>query len=154
MSATRERFEAALAPVLEVVARIDPDAAGARDALGRELPLDGPVLTELRRLLRAGIEARWLAERENDGVRWSRVRKAPDERSLSIDCVHMQSDGPSHTHPRGEIDLCFAVSGDPRFDGNPEGWTVYPSESWHVPSVRGGSMDILYFLPGGAIRFD
>ena len=40
------------------------------------------------------------------------------------------------------------------FDGHAEGWTVYPSGSWHVPSVAGGVMDILYFLPGGAIRFE
>jgi hypothetical protein len=66
----------------------------------------------------------------------------------------MAKPGPGHTHPNGEIDLCFAVSGAPRFDGNAPGWTVYPPNSWHVPTVEGGVMDILYFLPGGAIRFE
>ncbi|HJL17019.1 MAG TPA: DUF4863 family protein, partial [Sandaracinaceae bacterium LLY-WYZ-13_1] len=72
----------------------------------------------------------------------------------SIDCVHMDRPGPGHTHPNGEIDLCFAVRGEPTFDGHPPGWTVYPPGSWHVPTVEGGVMDILYFLPGGAIRFE
>ena len=66
----------------------------------------------------------------------------------------MSAPGPGHTHPNGEIDLCFAVDGAPTFDGHPPGWTVYPPGSWHVPTVAGGVMDILYFLPGGAIRFE
>ena len=52
------------------------------------------------------------------------------------------------------MDLCFALDGDPTFDGNPPGWTVYGPESWHVPTVADGTMAILYFLPGGAIRFE
>ncbi len=66
----------------------------------------------------------------------------------------MKGVGPGHTHERGEVDLCFVVDGDPRFDGNPAGWTVYPPGSWHRPTVTGGAMDILYFLPDGAIRFE
>ena len=57
------------------------------------------------------------------------------------------------THPNGEVDLCFTVDGNPTFDGNAPGWTVYEPGSWHVPSVADGVMDILYFLPGGAIKF-
>ena len=148
-----DRLNAALAPVLEVVQRIDPADPEARARLEEALPLDGPALTALRAVVREGVEARWLAERENAGVRFGRVRKASSDDDLSIDCVHMDGPGPGHTHPNGEIDLCFAVSGDPTFDGHPPGWTVYPPGSWHVPTVAGGVMDILYFLPGGAIRF-
>jgi len=151
---TMEALNDALGPVLTVLAGIDPSDAGAKAALDVALPLDGTVIRRVRELVRAGVEARWLAERENDGVRWSRVRKAASPGELSIDCVHMDRPGPGHTHPNGEIDLCFAVEGDPRFDAHPEGWTVYPPGSWHVPSVSGGRMDILYFLPGGAIRFE
>ncbi|MBK8995209.1 MAG: DUF4863 family protein [Myxococcales bacterium] len=149
-----ETLHEALAPVLSVVARIDPSDPSAKAKLDAELPLQGPVLEKLRQVVRAGVDARWLADREADGVRWSRVKKAASPGELSIDCVNMDRPGPGHTHPNGEIDLCFRVGGDPRFDGHPEGWTVYPPGSWHVPSVSGGVMDILYFLPGGAIRFE
>ena len=53
---------------------------------------------------------------------------------------------------RGEFDLCFALSGAPTFDGHPPGWVVLPPNSWHVPTVAGGRMAILYFLPGGAFQ--
>lgn len=129
----------------------DPDAA---EKLERVLPYRGPELTKLRELLRAAVEARDVADRENDGVRFSRVKKAATADDISIDVVHMDKPALGHTHPNGEIDLCFAVSGDPRFDGKPEGWQVFAPGTWHVPTVTGGSMDILYFLPGGAIRFE
>ncbi len=147
-------LHAVLEPVLAVVRTIDPASAGAVDALTARLPLDGPELTLLRRMLRAAIDARSVADRESDGVRYSRLRKATGEGEISVDVVHMSKAALAHTHPRGEIDLCFAVSGAPRFDGHPEGWTVYPPGTWHVPTVDGGAMDILYFLPGGSIRFE
>lgn len=148
------RLEAALAPVLEVVRGVDTTSPDAREQLARALPLEGPALSALRAIVREGVEAGWLAARENAGIRFGRVRKAASEDDLSIDCVHMDRPGPGHTHPQGEVDLCFAVSGEPTFDGHPPGWTVYPPGSWHVPTVAGGVMDILYFLPGGAIRFE
>ncbi|GAB5541300.1 MAG: hypothetical protein SangKO_010600 [Sandaracinaceae bacterium] len=149
-----ERLNDALAPVLEVVRGIDPADPEACAKLDAALPLDGPALATLRAVVREGVDAKWLAERESGGVRFGRVRKAADDDDLSIDCVHMSAPGPGHTHPNGEIDLCFAVDGAPTFDGHPPGWTVYPPGSWHVPTVAGGVMDILYFLPGGAIRFE
>lgn len=148
----RETFLEALAPVLAVVANVDPAAPGAAERLAEALPLDGEVLTRVRALMRAGVEAGWLCDREAGGVRFSRVQKSV-EGGLSIDAVHMSAPGPGHLHPNGEIDLCFAVSGAPTFDGRAPGWTVYGPGSWHVPTVAGGVMDILYFLPGGAMEF-
>ncbi|MFK7987240.1 MAG: DUF4863 family protein [Sandaracinaceae bacterium] len=147
-------FDAALAPVLDVVRAIDPSSADARQRLDDALPLDSAPMQALRQALRDGVHAGTLASRENAGIRFGRVRKAADDVDLSVDCVHMDQPGPGHTHPNGEIDLCFAVSGTPTFDGHPPGWTVYPPGSWHVPTVADGVMDILYFLPGGAIRFE
>jgi hypothetical protein len=151
---TRATFDRALAAVLPILSVIEPSDPGAAAELDRQLPLDGPELVRLRRALRAGVEARWLADREANGVRFSRVQKAMSASELGVDCVHMDQPGPGHTPPNGEIDLAFRVSGEPRFDGHAEGWTVYPPGSWHVPTVSGGAMDILYFLPGGAIRFE
>lgn len=154
MSPSNENLQALLDQVLAVVAEVDPDAADAAAVLAARLPLDGPVLHALRGELRAAIAEGRAAQRENDGVRFSRLRKAAGEGELSVDVVHMAKPALAHTHPRGEIDLCFAVAEGARFDDRPEGWTVYPSGSWHVPTVTGGAMDILYFLPGGAIVFE
>lgn len=130
---------------------LEPRAAEA--ALNEKFPLAAPPMQALRKLVREGVEARWLCDREAPGVRYSRVLKAPAPEQLSIDAVHMQGAGGAHLHPNGEFDLCFAVSGAPKFDGRPEGWVVYAPNTWHVPTVEGGVMDILYFLPGGGIRF-
>jgi hypothetical protein len=150
-----ELFLARLSPVLAFARSLDVnDPSAAKAALDVAFPMDGDAMVELRALVRRGVEERWLAEREAGGVRFSRPRKAQDAGDVSVDVVHMDRPGPGHTHPNGEIDLCFAVSGEPRFDGAPEGWTVYPPGSWHVPTVEGGVMDIVYFLPAGAIRFE
>ena len=147
-----EKLLTALQPLLTRLATIDvTKPAEAAAQLNREFPLE--KLAELKALVRQGVEARWLCDRENSGVRYSRVLKAGPAAPLSIDAVHMSTAGAAHTHPGGEIDLSFAVSGDPRFDGAKEGWVVYPPNSWHIPTVQGGVMDILYFLPQGAMKF-
>lgn len=154
MPETSDRLEAALAPLLEVIRTIDPADPDAREQLEARLPFDSEDVRALAAVVREGVADGWLASRQNAGIRFGRVRKAADDADLSIDCVHMDRPGPGHTHPKGEIDLCFAVEGKPTFDGRPPGWTVYPPGSWHVPTVAGGVMDILYFLPAGAIVFE
>jgi hypothetical protein len=150
----RERFDTLLQPIIDAIAQLDPSDPGAAARVSELFPLDGPAMRELAELFERGVSQGWLCDRQGaPGIRYSRVRKARDERELSVDAVRMECPGPGHTHPNGEFDLCFAVSGQPSFDGNPPGWTVYPPGSWHVPSVTGGVMNILYFLPGGAIEF-
>lgn len=147
-------FVAALEPILAHVQTLDlktPDAACA--ALEEKFPVSGETVQTIKRQMREGVQAGWLCEKEAGGVRFSRPKKPADEADLSIDAVHMNSAGPGHTHPNGEVDLCFHVDGAPKFDGRPEGWTVYPPGSWHIPTVSEGTMDILYFLPGGKIEF-
>lgn len=159
MPITRDDVLRALAPVMEVVKSISPDAADAATELQKALPLSHPALVAVREIVRQGVLEKSLAVRESQApgggvVRFERLHKATDPQSLSVDLVHMSSPGPGHRHPNGEIDLCFAVDSGATFDGRAEGWTVYGKESWHVPTVASGSMDILYFLPGGAIVFD
>jgi hypothetical protein len=149
----KEQLKALVEALLPVIREVDPSQPDAARKLAARLPLGGPELSAVRAALRAAVESKAVADRENDGVRFSRLRKAEGEGDFSIDVVHMDKPALAHTHPRGEIDLCFAVEGDARFDDQPEGWTVYPPGSWHVPTVTGGAMDILYFLPGGAITF-
>ena len=150
---------AALAPVLDVLAGLSEGSpAQGRATLEKLVPLSS--LTTLKALVRQGVAEGWLCDKvvpasaTTAEVRFSRVLKSSAPSAVSVDAVHMSGAGAGHTHPGGEFDLCFAVQGDPRFDGNPEGWTVYAPGTWHVPTVTGGVMDILYFLPGGQIRFE
>ncbi|MCP4503279.1 MAG: DUF4863 family protein [Deltaproteobacteria bacterium] len=144
-----------LAPLCEAIANIDPDDKDALVVLQARFPIESEAMQTLKKEVRAGISAGWLCDQEAGGVRFSRVQKAGgDEGPLSIDAVHMDGVGPGHTHPKGEFDLCFVVSGTPTFDGNSEGWTVYGKNTWHEPTVSDGVMDILYFLPDGEMRFE
>lgn len=144
----------ALQPILSAVPTLEAAAPSAAEAeLSRQFPLASPAMQALRRLVREGVEARWLCDRENAGVRYSRVVKAGSPVELSVDAVHMEGEGAGHTHVNGEFDLCFAVDAGATFDGRGEGWVVYAPNTWHAPTVQGGKMDILYFLPGGGIRF-
>lgn len=150
----RATLLAALAPILRALTEIDPDDPGAAAALAQSLPLDHPDVQRVEALVRAGVAEGWFAPKGTPALRFGRVsRPSPESLDYSIDAVIMNQPGPGHVHPRGEMDLCFALEGEPAFDGNPPGWTVYPSGSWHVPTVTGGAMAILYFLPGGAFQF-
>ncbi len=123
----------------ELVRRFDPTAAAAR-ALNAEL-------------VRLDQEGK-IAERGAPPVRYGRVAKASAATGgFSIDVVHMSGPGPRHRHPNGEVNYCVALEGSPTFVGQPSGWVVVPPASEHVPSVEGGTMLIVYLLPGGAIEF-
>ena len=151
---SKEALLEALAPVIAAVKGCDlHNVVATRATLNAVLPVGGPAWQQLQALFVEGRTAGWLCDREANGVRFSRVKKALDADDVSIDAVHMNGPGPGHTHGNGEVDLCFVVDGDPRFDGQPAGIVVYAPGSWHVPTVTGGTMDILYLLPGGAIAF-
>ena len=144
-----------LAPVLARLAGEDVEDPTLAARLNADLPVGGDAMRAVRSAICGGLEAGWLTPRAAGGVRFGRLAKANDaSRGFSIDAVDMSGPGPGHTHPGGEIDLCFDLEGTPTFDGSPPGWTVYGAGSWHVPTVEGGRMAILYFLPGGKIRFE
>jgi hypothetical protein len=130
------------------------DPTAAKSALDEAYPLDGEFVQSLRAAMEAGVADGSLCDQGKGPMRWSRIFGDSDEScGLSADAVLMSISGPRHSHPNGEIDLCFAVDGTPEFDGNPPGWTVYAPGSEHVPTVTGGTMLILYLLPQAAIRF-
>ena len=150
--AERAALIAALTPVAEALVGLSlEDEEAARAQLAARLPLSSPEVQALRSAAEAGAASGWLMPREAGGVRFGRATK--DLLGFSVDAVLMDGPGPRHRHPQGEIDLCFAREGSPRFDGEPEGWVVYGPDSVHVPTVSQGKMLILYFLPGGAIEF-
>lgn len=141
-----------LEPVAEALVGVDlSDPAAALKVVNERLPFSGPAVSALRAAAEGGVDSDWLLTRSAGELRFGRPAK--DLLGFSVDAVLMSNPGPRHRHPQGEIDLCFAQSGSPTFDGQPEGWVIYGPDSVHVPTVREGSMLILYFLPGGAIEF-
>ncbi len=143
-----------MAAPLAAAAAVDPtDPAAAVADLEAAFPLHGPECTALRAALLAAVEEGAICDRQGKGdIRYSRLsRPDENEHGMSIDFVWMSGSGIDHIHPRGEINLCLKVDGDPRFDDAPEGWVVFEPDSRHVPTVEGGRMLIAYFLPGGAV---
>jgi len=141
-----------------LIAAVDAiDAAAPKDAmahLARAHPFDSPEVTRIFELCLDGLSAGWLAPREaGPRVRYGRLAK--DIGGYAVDAVVMdEASGLGHTHTRGEINMCFAVEGQPRFDGHEPGWVVFAPGSHHVPTVTGGTMLFIYFTPGGDVVWD
>ncbi len=150
----KQNFVDALAPLIDFLDELDPSTESAASELTKKFPIESEQMQAIAGLFEKGVEEGWLCHHEGGpGVQYSRVAKKLGKAEFSIDAVTMDRPGPGHSHPNGEFDICFAAKAGPTFDGNPPGWTVYGPGSWHVPTVAGGSMNILYFLPGGAIEF-
>jgi len=143
-----------LEEVAATVAGIDPAAPDAAARLEAAHPFRSPGMRRVRALAKVGVEQGWLLPREaGTEVRFGRLAK--DLRGHAVDCVLMSGRALGHTHPRGEVNIGFAWEGEaPRFDGQPEGWIVFPPGSHHVPTVTGGRMLFVYFLPGGEVVWD
>jgi hypothetical protein len=155
MTATTQSLLELLAAPMAATAGVDlKDPAAARAVLHRSFAPEGAEGRALRAALVQAVEQGVICDRGKDAIRYSRLCK-PDAtpHQLSVDFVWMTGPGIPHRHPRGEINLCYAVEGSPRFDGQPEGWVVFPPGSTHVPTVTGGRMLIVYFLPGGAVEW-
>lgn len=139
-------------PVIQALEDLSlADPAAVRAELERQFPMAGETVQGIRAAMTLGHEQGWLLTKSAGGLQFGRV--ARDRSGCSIDAVLSSGPGPKHCHPKGEVDLLFATSGDPKFDGHPEGWAVYAPGSVHVPSVTGGEMLILYLLPEGAIEW-
>lgn len=144
-----------LRDLLEFVQRLDlTDPEAARASLEQHFSFESERISRLGASLCEAKEAGEICQNGTDDLRYSRLFKASEEScDMSADAVWMRVPGPHHTHPKGEVDLCFVTQGTPLFDGRPPGWTVYPPGSSHRPTVSGGAMMILYLLPGGEIAF-
>jgi hypothetical protein len=141
-------------PILTLLGGLDlSEPEKARRQLEEAFPPDGGVVLELRRLFREGVEEGWLCGQAGGAARFSRVAKASEEtQGFSVDAVRLSGPGVWHQHVKGEVNLCFSEEGA-RFDGRPQGWIVFAPQSEHVPTASGGTMDILYFIPGGALKW-
>jgi hypothetical protein len=148
-------FTAAVDPILEFLQGLSlADAALAAQELRRRFPVDGELVQRVGTLFERGVEEGWLCDKAAGTAKFSRIAKASDEtRGFSLDAVRLTGPGVWHRHTTGEVDLCFCREGEARFDGNPEGWVVFAPGSDHVPTATGGTMDIVYFLPGGQLAW-
>jgi hypothetical protein len=145
-----------LAPVSTFVVGLDlASREAAEAALVRRFPPGGEELVRIEAAARAALAAGRIANRGEPHMRFSRVVKPKDDvAGCAIDCVYMDDcEGPAHTHPNGEVVLCFPDQAAATFDGVRGTWVVLPKGSRHTPTVRGGSMLILYWLPDGAVEW-
>ena len=148
-------LEAALAALVPAVdAAAAQQATAGMAALNEQYPFEGPEVTKILGLCRQGLSEGWLTPRAaGSSIQFGRLAK--DMGGYAIDAVVMDNaKGLGHTHTRGEFNMCFALEGEPRFDGHPPGWVVFGNESHHVPTVTGGKMLFLYFTPGGEVVWD
>lgn len=149
----RQELEGILREILPTLEDIDPAAKDAAARLEAAHPFRSPGMHRIRELCRAGLDEGWLVPRSaGPDVRYGRLVK--DLGGYAVDCVLMQGTALGHTHPRGEINIAFAWEGDPRLEGQAEGWIVYAPGTHHVPTVTGGRMLFVYFLPGGEVIWD
>ncbi|PRP96726.1 4-hydroxylaminobenzoate lyase [Enhygromyxa salina] len=147
---------------LDLAAAVTPERIQVIEAtLEREFPHAGPQIQALGDLIARGIEAGVLANRGQADARFSRVAKSSAAtHGLSIDIVSMIGAGLEHTHPAGEVTIGFPASPGPatspsdcQFEARRPGWVVLGPGSRHVPQVAGERMNLIYFLPGGAVEW-
>lgn len=149
----KEEIQIACAPILQFLENktITPSLA---NELSERFPKNSEILQRIEALCQKGLSEDLLTMRGSSTLQFGRIQKPSQASSFSIDIVNMSCKGPGHTHPLGEIDLCFPQDISAQFDNNTETWVVYGENSWHEPTVTQGRMIILYFLPEGSIRFE
>ena len=136
---------------LQTLNLTDPKAAQAH--LSLEFPPS--TVSKIFHLAQVGMTEGWLSMKDaTKTIRFGRVSKpTPQTHGFSIDIVDMSGSGAEHGHPEGEVSLCFATQGQPQFENCSSGWVVLPPGSHHTPTVNGGRMTILYFLPSGSVKW-
>lgn len=151
---SNQQLSEALMPMLERLSQLGLADKGTEAIMNREFDQQNQQLKAAVALAKQGIEDGWLCSRENAGAKFSRVAKADESTfNFSIDAVLMTGEGAAHAHTEGEMSLCIPMQGEPRFDDFEEIWAQYLPGTSHTPTVTGGYMLFLYFLPDGAIRW-
>ncbi len=139
-----------LAPLTSTIASLDLNDSDAGAQLSAAHPLAS--LAQVITALREARDAGWLTpKRATDSLTFGRLAKPSAADGFAIDVVDMQGEGAAHTHTLGEVNLCITESGTPLFDGQGEGWVVNAPGSRHTPTVTGGRMLIVYWLPNGSV---
>ncbi|MGE4158038.1 MAG: DUF4863 family protein [Planctomycetota bacterium] len=152
---TADLLKTKLQPLCAELAKLDFSTDTPTTVMNQKYPATGPVMQEITRLATEGLKAGWLCDKVNGAIKFSRVLKPlPEHHGFSVDAVYMpDAAGPTHTHPKGELSFCIALEGSPQFDGYGPGWALYKSGTTHTPTVKGGTMLILYWLPEGSVEW-
>ena len=112
---------------------------------------------ELLTLLRKGIDDGWACYSEITGPDYKRGRIAdPSEAThgFSVESGKLRNVlGNYHCHPQGEINMIGPVDETGPFCGSGAGWKVFEPMSRHFPTVTGGTVTMLFFLPKGEIEY-
>ena len=112
---------------------------------------------ELVALLEAGIDEGWACYAEITGPDYIRGRIAEpsaETRGFSVESAKLKDVvGNYHCHPRGEINMIAPVDATGKFCGHGAGWKVFAPGSRHYPTVTGGAVKFLFFLPNGEIEY-
>ncbi|NWA45683.1 DUF4863 family protein [Pseudomonas gingeri] len=115
------------------------------------------VYSELLRLLRVGIEEGWACYAEIDGPDYRRgqlAKSTENANGYSVETGMLKNVlGNYHLHPQGEINMIGPEDDGATFCGNGAGWKVFAPGSQHFPTVKGGKVTMLFFLPGGEIEY-
>jgi hypothetical protein len=159
---TRELLEL-LAPILARVAELDIGSYSSKTelrtleaTLEHEFPYAGEHIQAIGRTIERGIAMGELANRGEADSRFSRLAKpGPETHGMSVDIVSMVGAGLEHTHPAGEITIGFPAQpgSSCKFEERAPGWVCLGPGSRHVPRVDGERMNLIYFLPGGAVEW-
>ena len=153
-----------LAPLLKRVSELEPAScdspetiAALEHTLSTEFPWSGAEMQALGEELRRGVEEGWLCDHGDAKARFSRVAKPSEQtHALSIDVVSMVGEAIEHSHPKGEVTIGFPhdkKSEGSLFEGREPGWVFLGPKSRHIPTVSGERMNLLYFLPDGAVTW-
>lgn len=148
-----------MAAVLEVLEFIGdrPLDKALEVALNKRFGPNTQAFGNLLKLLRNGVDEGWACYSEINGPDYRRGRLAKPSEStngFSVETGMLRNVlGNYHRHPRGEINLIGPVDRMARFCGHDAGWKVFPANSCHFPTVTGGTVTMLFFLPGGEIEY-
>lgn len=108
-------------------------------------------------LLRTGIVEGWACYNEITGpdYRRGRIAEASDAtHGFTVESGKLRNVlGNYHRHPKGEINMIGPVDATGQFCGHGAGWRVFAPDSSHYPTVSGGTVTLLFFLPGGLIEY-